>query len=913
MNHDSAHEDRDKASPGTGPELDQASPEEPLEIVQVAKGRPEHDDRGEIEIPKHLPILPIRDETVFPGTVMPLNIRRGKAKRVLDLALAGSRLIAVVAQRSADVEDPTLDDLYRVGTACMILKMFKAADGSEMIVVHGLSRVGIEAVTHQNEYLEAIVHPYRSPVEEEQTKELEALMHSARQTAQRIIQLSPNVPDEALVVLQAIKEPGTLADFLAANLSLSLVPKQELLETFDVRDRLRKVHVAAVAQLEVVELANKIQDQVRQEVDRSQREYYLRQQMKAIREELGDSDTRGKALVTLREKVEAARMPDAVHAEAQRELDRLENIPAASPEYSMVLDYIEWLAELPWSMSTEDNLDIERAARILDEDHYGLEKIKKRILEFLAVRKLKKDSPGPILCFAGPPGTGKTSLGQSIARALGRKFMRISLGGVRDEAAIRGHRRTYVGAMPGTIIRELRKAGSNNPLFMLDEIDKLGQDFRGDPMSAMLEVLDPAQNSTFLDHYLGVPFDLSKILFITTANYMAAIQPALRDRMEVIELSSYTPHEKLMIARHHLLPRQLASNGLTEEHLKLSDEIIMAIITGYTREAGVRSLERELGALCRSRAAALVRGEEPQAELSREGLVAILGPRKFESEVAASLAVPGVVTALAFTPVGGEILFIEATKMPGSGNLNLTGQLGDVMRESAWAAYSLIRSRTTKAKSRRNPYASWDIHVHVPAGATPKDGPSAGVAMLSAMLSVLAGVVVDPLTGMTGEITLSGRVLPVGGVREKVLAARRAGLKRVIMPARNEQDLRDVPQDVREKMEFLFVRSVDELLDIIFEKASRAKHNGRKTAEKQAARPRRKRVAASPAGKAKAKKKTKSTSSKGRKRKAAKKAKSTRAARTKRPKAKTSRTKATRASKKRKATKKPARRTAKSR
>jgi ATP-dependent Lon protease len=429
----------------------------------------------------------------------------------------------------------------------------------------------------------------------------------------------------------------------------------------------------------------------------------------------------------------------------------------------------------------------------------------------------------------------------------------------------------------------------------------------------MLEVLDPAQNSTFLDHYLGVPFDLSKILFITTANYMAAIQPALRDRMEVIELSSYTPHEKLMIARHHLLPRQLASNGLTEEHLKLSDEIIMAIITGYTREAGVRSLERELGALCRSRAAALVRGEEPQAELSREGLVAILGPRKFESEVAASLAVPGVVTALAFTPVGGEILFIEATKMPGSGNLNLTGQLGDVMRESAWAAYSLIRSRTTKAKSRRNPYASWDIHVHVPAGATPKDGPSAGVAMLSAMLSVLAGVVVDPLTGMTGEITLSGRVLPVGGVREKVLAARRAGLKRVIMPARNEQDLRDVPQDVREKMEFLFVRSVDELLDIIFEKASRAKHNGRKTAEKQAARPRRKRVAASPAGKAKAKKKTKSTSSKGRKRKAAKKAKSTRAARTKRPKAKTSRTKATRASKKRKATKKPARRTAKSR
>jgi ATP-dependent Lon protease len=912
MNHDSAHQDGDEASPGAGPEMDQASLEEPLEIVQVAKGRPEQDDRGEIEIPEHLPILPIRDETVFPGTVMPLNIRRDKSKRVLDLALAGSRLIAVVAQRSADVEDPTLDDLYRVGTACMILKMFKAADGSEMIVVHGLSRVGIEGITHQNEYLEAIVHPYRSPAEEEQTKELEALMHGVRQTAQRIIQLSPNVPDEALVVLQAIKEPGTLADFLAANLSLSLVPKQELLETFDVRDRLRKVHVAAAAQLEVVELSNKIQDQVRQEVDRSQREYYLRQQMKAIREELGDTDARGKTLVVLREKVEAARMPDPAHAEAQRELDRLENIPAASPEYSMVLDYVEWLAQLPWSVSTEDNLDIERAARILDEDHYGLEKIKKRILEFLAVRTLKKDSRGPILCFAGPPGTGKTSLGQSIARALGRRFMRISLGGVRDEAAIRGHRRTYVGAMPGTIIRELRKAGSNNPLFMLDEIDKLGQDFRGDPMSAMLEVLDPAQNSTFLDHYLGLPFDLSKILFITTANYMGAIQPALRDRMEVIELSSYTPHEKLMIARHHLLPRQLASNGLTETHLKLGDELIMAVITGYTREAGVRSLERELGAVCRSRAAALVRGEKPQTELSRDELVAILGPRKFESEVASSLAVPGVVTALAFTPVGGEILFIEATKMPGSGNLNLTGQLGDVMRESAWAAYSLIRSRTTKARSRRNPYAPWDIHVHVPAGATPKDGPSAGAAMLVAMLSVLAGIVVDPLTGMTGEITLSGRVLPVGGVREKVLAARRAGLKRVIMPARNEQDLREVPEEVREKLEFVFVHSVDELLDIIFEKASRAKRNGSKTSEKQAGRIRRKRAASSPAGKAKATKKTASTSWKGRKRKAAKKAKSTKAARKKRrPEA--SRTKTTRASKKRKATGRRVRKTPKSR
>ena len=783
--------------------------------VVVSTGSSGTDDGGPLEIPARLPVLPIRNSCVFPGTVVPLQVNRDKSKRVLDLALAGSRLIAVVAQRSAQTEDPRLDDLYRIGTACVILKMLKAPDGSENIIVHGLRRVGLEAITKEDDYLEAQVNAYNDP--DEVTTEQKALAHMVRNAADRIIRLSPNIPEEALQVLNAIERPGGLADFLAANLSLGFVHEQGLLETFDVTERLRKVNVAVAAQLEVAELSGKLQQQVRAQVDKSQREYFLREQMKAIQTELGDREGTASAIEKLRERVAAAKLPEAVQTEAVRELDRMEHIPQASPEYSMALDYVEWLAELPWSVTTEDNLSIQRAAEILDADHYGLDKVKKRILEFLAVRQLKKDSRGPILCFAGPPGVGKTSLGQSIARALGRNFIRISLGGIRDEATIRGHRRTYVGAMPGRIMREIRRAASNNPLFMLDEVDKIGQDVRGDPMSALLEVLDPAQNSTFSDHYLSVPFDLSKVLFIATANYMSAVEPALRDRMEIIELNGYTHREKLEIARRHLLPRQIGENGLKSDQIIFSDEILALIIGDYTREAGVRGLERKIGAVCRARAASVVRGEVKSTAITVDDIGAMLGPREFESEVAATARVPGVVTGLAYTAAGGDILFIEAAAMPGNGQLKLTGQLGDVMRESAMAAASIIRVQAGLRKVSADQFGRVDLHVHVPAGAIPKDGPSAGVAMLAAMTSVLTGKTVDPTTGMTGEITLSGRVLPVGGIREKVLAGFRAGLKRIIMPARNEQDLEEVPEDVRRNIEFVFVRTTDELLGALFD------------------------------------------------------------------------------------------------
>ncbi len=773
-----------------------------------------------VQIPEHLPVLPIRNSVVFPGTVTPLQINREKSRRVLDLALAGSRLIAVVTQRSPAVEDPKLDDLYRVGTACVLLKMLKTGDGSETIIVHGLRRVGIEHVTEETRFLEARVHAHSDPTDV--SMEQRALVHTVRSAAERMIELSPNIPNEASTVIRSIERPGALADFLAANLPLSVIHRQEILETFDVTERIRKVNLALAAQLEVVELSHKIQEQVRGQVDKSQREYYLREQMKAIQSELGEQSAGSDRLKDLRARMEKAKLPDPVHKEADRELERMEHIPEASPEYGMVLDYVDWLVELPWSVSTTDSLDIVNAKKILDDDHYGLEKIKKRILEFLAVRTLRADAHGSILCFAGPPGVGKTSLGQSISRAMGRNFIRMSLGGVRDEASIRGHRRTYIGAMPGRIIRELRRAGSNNPVFMLDEVDKIGADVRGDPMSALLEVLDPAQNSTFADHYLGVPFDLSKVLFIATANYMQAIEPALRDRMEILELPGYTPHEKLMIAKKHLIPRQIAENGLTPDQLQFEDEAISAIIFDYTREAGVRTLERKIGAICRARAAAVVRKAEHPSLIRVGDLRPILGEKDFEQEVAANVAQPGIVTGLAFTPVGGEILFIEATKMPGRGQLTLTGQLGEVMRESAVAASSIIRSRARKLSINLKEFQSHDIHIHVPGGAIPKDGPSAGVAMLTSMASVITDKPVDPHTGMTGEITLSGRVLPIGGVREKVLAAHRAGLVRIILPERNRNDLEEVPEEVRKSLDFVFVQTIDELFDTVFRKKAPA-------------------------------------------------------------------------------------------
>jgi ATP-dependent Lon protease len=850
---------------------DTADGDAPGEIVSGEPIASDESSFGEqpAEIPKELPILPIRNAVVFPGTIVPLQISRAKSKKVLDLALAGSRMVAIVAQRNPDVEDPKFEDLYRVGTACTILKMYKLADGSETIIVHGLRRVGIESVDLGEGYLKAVVHPYTEP--EEVTTEHRALVEAIRHAAERIIELSPNIPDEALEVLRGIDRPGGLADFLAANLAIGALYKQELLETFDVTERLKKINLSVATQLQVAELSNKIQQQVQSQVDQSQREYYLREQMKAIQKELGEKGEDDK-LEVLRERIKAANMPEQVEAEANRELERMERIPPISPEYSLALDYIEWLVDLPWKKGTEDNLDLARAEQILDEDHYGLEKVKKRILEFLAVRLLKKDSRGPILCFVGPPGVGKTSLGQSIARAMGRQFIRMSLGGIHDEAAIRGHRRTYIGSMPGRIIREIRRAGTNNPLFMLDEIDKVGADYRGDPMSALLEVLDPAQNSTFSDHYLGVPFDLSKVLFIATGNYVSAIERALLDRMEVIEISGYTPQEKLMIARRHLLPRQLSENGLTPEQLELTDEVINTIIGDYTREAGVRTLERKIGSVCRAHATVIARGESYEKTMSVERAREILGPRDYESEVAATTSMPGVATGLAFTPSGGEILFIEASKMPGRGNLSLTGQLGDVMRESAHAAASIIRAHMAQLGLDPELFRSTDMHVHVPAGAIPKDGPSAGVAILVAMVSALTERTVDPTVGMTGEITLSGRVLPVGGIREKVLAAHRAGLKHVILPRRNEPHLEELPPETRAQLNFIFVESIDELLRYVFGATEGARSE----------RSPRKRKSATSGGKRKNGKKSPKSSKRGKTKKSKTKKKTTRSPKKKR-------------------------------
>ncbi len=761
-------------------------------------------------LPPVMALLPVRDVVAFPNTLTPLNISREKSKRVLDLALAESRIIALVAQRQPDTEDPTLDDLYRIGTACRLLKLYKLEDGTQSVIVHGIARIGIEELTREKDHLEARVHAHFDPVK--QDKVIEALTHSVRHAAHQVIEMSDEVPEDARIVLDSVGTPGGLADFVAANLSLSLVHKQELLETLDVAERLRKVHATIVGQVEVLELAKKLHTEVRSKIDQTQRDYYLREQLKAIQSELGHSDARGDTLSKLEAKIVEAKLPEEAETETRRELDRLANIPQASPEFSVAQDYIEWMASLPWAVSTPREDNIKKAEKILNHDHYGLEHVKTRILEYLAVRQLKPDSKGPILCFAGPPGVGKTSLGKSIARALGRKFIRMSLGGVHDEADIRGHRRTYIGSMPGRVIQEIRKVGSNNPLFMLDEVDKIGQDFRGDPASALLEVLDPAQNDTFLDRYLDVPFDLSGVFFIATANYLDPIPYALLDRMEIIELSGYTLREKLNIAKRHLIPRQIEEHGLLPKQLKFDDKAIERIIASYTREAGVRNLDRQIAAVCRARAAAIVRKQRRSSRVTVRSLTRDLGPIEYEPQTADQTAVPGVVTGLAYTPSGGEILFIEATKMPGGGNLNLTGQLGGVMRESTQAAFSIVRSQAERFGIDPEIVLAHDYHIHVPAGAIPKDGPSAGVAMLTALVSLLTDRTVDPATGMTGEITLRGRVLAIGGVKEKVLAAHRAGLRMIILPEKNRRDLPDIPDEVRKDIDFVFARTIDQVL-----------------------------------------------------------------------------------------------------
>lgn len=788
-------------------------------------------------LPNLLPILPIRNIVVFPGTVMPLNVGRAKSKALLDEVMPGEKIIGVCTQRNPEVEDPAHTDLNSIGVACVILKLFKLPDGNQSIIVHGLARYRLKSLAQtepfavgQIEVIEDIVTP---------GAQLDALVNSVRQQANRVIELSPNTPDEAAQVLNSITNPSALADFLAANLQADTLEKQSMLEELDVEKRLKMINTRLAAQLDVLELQSKIQSQVKENIDKSQRRYYLQEQLKAIRKELGEGEGGGggSEAETLRAKLVAAKLPELVMKEAERELNRLEAIPSASPEYGVIRTYLQILSELPWSITTVDKIDLTEARQILDRDHHDLEKVKRRIIEYLAVLKLKmtrqsaKNAPA-ILCFVGPPGVGKTSLGKSIAESMGRKFIRVALGGVRDEADIRGHRRTYIGSMPGRIIAELRKAASNNPVMMLDEIDKLGADFRGDPSAALLEVLDPAQNNTFTDHYLDVPFDLSRVMFIATANTMETIPSPLRDRMEVIEIPGYTESDKLDIAKRYLVPRQLEANGLTSKEARFNDNALRWIIEGFTREAGVRHLERQISAVCRSIAADVVGGKTDKVTVDRELVSKILGPRRFEPELASRTSVPGVATGMAYTPVGGEILFIEASRFPGRGNITLTGQIGDVMKESATAAFSLVKSRADKMKIDPKLLADSDIHIHIPAGAIPKDGPSAGVAMFTALASLILDKPVRHDVAMTGEITLRGLVLPIGGLKEKTLAAMRAGIKQVIIPKRNEKDLPDIPDEVKNTLKFHFVENVDQVLQIALGIAGKAAKNDHAPAAK---------------------------------------------------------------------------------
>jgi ATP-dependent Lon protease len=784
--------------------------DEPVPVVVHPQGEdaPAGDQPPRIE--GESAVLAIRNLVIFPGTLVPLAVARDKSRKLVDDCLPQQKPLLVVCQKDPDVDDPGPDDLYEVGTAVTVLKVLRLEDGNQGVVVHGLQRARVQRWTAEEPYLRAEVTAL-----DEQGKtdtRTEALVVNARTIAARVIELSPNMPNEALTVLENIDEPGPLADFLASNLPMDAPTRQQLLEELDINRRLRSVVEQLQRQSEILELSDKIQTQVKANIDKSQREYYLQEQLKAIREELGELDERTAEVEQIKRCIADADMPENVQAEADRELDRLSKVPAASAEYNVLRTYLDVLCELPWSRSTTDRLDVNRARRILNEDHYDLDKVKRRILEYLAVRKLAPASRGPILCFVGPPGVGKTSLGQSIARALGRKFIRMSLGGMRDEAELRGHRRTYIGALPGRIIQELRKAGSNNPVFMLDELDKVGADFRGDPTSALLEILDPAQNGSFQDHYLGVPFDLTKVMFIATANYMAPVPPALRDRMEVIELPGYTKTQKLQIARTYLVPRQLEANGLTASQAKWKDEAIERIIASYTRESGVRELERQIGAVCRTLAAQIAAGKAKSRTINKRYVPHALGPAQYQSEVALRTSEPGVATGLAFTPTGGELIFVEATGYPGKGQLQLTGQIGDVMRESAQAAMSIVKTRANQLDLDPREIAASDLHIHVPAGAIPKDGPSAGVAILTALVSLLVDEPVRSDVAMTGEVTLRGLVLPVGGIKEKVLAARQAGIRTIVLPKRNEKDLVDVPEDARKSLEFVFASTVDEAL-----------------------------------------------------------------------------------------------------
>jgi ATP-dependent Lon protease len=780
-----------------------------VELVQTGPNAAE--DQQQIKIPDTLPVLPLPDAVVFPYMILPLFVNREKGTKAVDQSLAENRMILLVAQRNGNVDDPKAEDLYRVGTVSVIMRMLKLPDGRIRVLVQGLSRAEVENYDESKPYLVAKVVPKTEPTVTTDSVELEALIRNVKASLEKAVSLGKNMSQDLVAIAANLDDAARLADLVASNLDLKVDKAQQVLELIDPTARLRLVHELMAKEIDVLEVQNDINTQARGEIDKTQREFYLRQQMKAIQQELGEGNEVQEEIESYRARIKKAKMPAEVAEEAERQLGRLERMHPDAAETATLRNYLDWMVGLPWSKSTKDNLDLKKAQRILDEDHYGLEKIKERILEHLAVRKLKKDTKGPILCFVGPPGVGKTSLGRSIARALGRKFVRISLGGVHDEAEIRGHRRTYVGAMPGRIIQSINQAGTNNPVFMMDEVDKIGADFRGDPSSALLEVLDPEQNFAFRDNYLGVPFDLSNVMFVTTANMLDPIQPAFRDRMEIIQLSGYTEQEKLEIAKRHLIPKQIQEHGLHKNQIHFTDEAVRMMINQYTQEAGLRSLEREIASVCRKVARQIATGEKKARKIHTDNLDTFLGrPRVFQDELLKRDQV-GVATGLAWTPVGGDILFVEATAMRGRGGLMLTGQLGDVMKESAQAALSYARSHAADFGIKDDFFTKNDIHVHVPEGSIPKDGPSAGVTMATAMLSLLTGKAVHRKIAMTGEITLRGEVLPVGGIKEKVLAAHRAKIDTVILPALNKRDLEDVNEEIRKEMKFIFVDNVKDV------------------------------------------------------------------------------------------------------
>jgi ATP-dependent Lon protease len=780
------------------------------------------ENKNNFNIPEVIPILPLHNVLVFPKTMIPLEVT-GNASLLVDEAMTKDRLVGLILSKKepGTSNQYTLDDLHQVGTCAVILKMAKTSENHTQMFLQGIRRFSIEKLIDGKSYQQAQI----KLIEEPDVKDLEteALMSNLLSLFDRILKLSPFLPPEFGPMAKSITEAGTLADLIASIINAPMEEKQTILDTIDVKQRLKGLTSLVNHQMEILELGNKIQTKVMNDIDKNQREYYLRQQMKAIRQELGETDENVVETDEYRKKIEDKNLPEEAQKEAMRELGRLSRMHPSSAEYTVSSTYLDWMTALPWNDSTTDNLDIAKARQVLDEDHYGLIKPKKRIIEYLAVRKLKPDSKGPILCFVGPPGTGKTSLGHSIARALDRKFVRMSLGGVHDEAEIRGHRRTYIGALPGRIIQGLRRAESNNPVFMLDEIDKLGSDFRGDPSSALLEVLDPQQNNSFSDHYLDVPFDLSHVMFITTANVLDTIPPALLDRLEVIELTGYTQEEKVKIAERYLVPRQLTENGLTAEQFQLSEKALTTIITGYTREAGVRNLEREIANACRGVAAQIAEGIITSKTLTDEDISRYLGPVRVPTDIDSRITRPGIAIGLAWTPVGGDILFIEATAMRGKKGLALTGQLGDVMKESAAAALSFIRTNAEELGVDSEFFDNMDIHIHVPAGAIPKDGPSAGVTMLTVLTSLLTKRKVKKNLAMTGEITLRGAVLPVGGIKEKVLAAYRAGIKTILLPAWNRKDIEDLPDDVKNSISFHFVSDMMDVIKLALEPVQRKK------------------------------------------------------------------------------------------